>query len=582
MQVFRTHTCGELRKEDIGKEVILAGWVNRIRDHGGIVFIDLRDRFGMTQILLDPGNREMSTESAKIRPEYVIQVEGVVRARPEGLVNPKLPTGEIEVEVKKLKILSSAELPPFEIDGKKEIDEALRLQYRYLDLRRRKMRENLILRHRAAQSIRRYLSERGFIEVETPFLTKSTPEGARDFLVPSRLNPGEFYALPQSPQLFKQMLMIAGLDRYFQIVRCFRDEDLRSDRQPEFTQVDIEMSFVEPSDVMHLIENMMVCVFREVLGIEVEVPFPVLRYREAMEKYGVDKPDLRIPLTIDDLTEIFGEEPFPPQKGKETRVKSLFIPEGEAFSRKTLDTLAQEAREKTLSLSWIKGSREEWTSPLKGKLRESTLAELFARYRFGKNSLLLIASGEGNRVLEFMGNLRLQAGKEKVSPGDFRFCWVVDFPLLEWNEEEKRWDSVHHPFTSPLEEDLPLLEENPALVRARAYDIVLNGYEIGGGSIRIHDTGLQEKIFRLLNLDQPAIQEKFGFFVEALRYGCPPHGGIALGFDRLVMLMCGEESIREVIPFPKTQKGVCLLTGAPSKVEEEQLRTLGIRIVVEK
>jgi aspartyl-tRNA synthetase len=571
-----------LRKEDIGKEVILAGWVNRIRDHGGIVFIDLRDRFGMTQILLDPGNREMSTESAKIRPEYVIQVEGVVRARPEGLVNPKLPTGEIEVEVKKLKILSSAELPPFEIDGKKEIDEALRLQYRYLDLRRRKMRENLILRHRAAQSIRRYLSERGFIEVETPFLTKSTPEGARDFLVPSRLNPGEFYALPQSPQLFKQMLMIAGLDRYFQIVRCFRDEDLRSDRQPEFTQVDIEMSFVEPSDVMHLIENMMVCVFREVLGIEVEVPFPVLRYREAMEKYGVDKPDLRIPLTIDDLTEIFGEEPFPPQKGKETRVKSLFIPEGEAFSRKTLDTLAQEAREKTLSLSWIKGSREEWTSPLKGKLRESTLAELFARYRFGKNSLLLIASGEGNRVLEFMGNLRLQAGKEKVSPGDFRFCWVVDFPLLEWNEEEKRWDSVHHPFTSPLEEDLPLLEENPALVRARAYDIVLNGYEIGGGSIRIHDTGLQEKIFRLLNLDQPAIQEKFGFFVEALRYGCPPHGGIALGFDRLVMLMCGEESIREVIPFPKTQKGVCLLTGAPSKVEEEQLRTLGIRIVVEK
>jgi aspartyl-tRNA synthetase len=580
--VFRTHTCGELRKEDIGKEVILAGWVNRIRDHGGIVFIDLRDRFGVTQILLDPGNREMSTESAKIRPEYVIQVEGVVRARPEGLVNPKLPTGEIEVEVKKLKILSSAELPPFEIDGKKEIDEALRLQYRYLDLRRRKMRENLILRHRAAQSIRRYLSERGFIEVETPFLTKSTPEGARDFLVPSRLNPGEFYALPQSPQLFKQMLMIAGLDRYFQIVRCFRDEDLRSDRQPEFTQVDIEMSFVEPSDVMHLIENMMVCVFREVLGIEVEVPFPVLRYREAMEKYGVDKPDLRIPLTIDDLTEIFGEEPFPPQKGKETRVKSLFIPEGEAFSRKTLDTLAQEAREKTLSLSWIKGSREEWTSPLKGKLRESTLAELFARYRFGKNSLLLIASGEGNRVLEFMGNLRLQAGKEKVSPGDFRFCWVVDFPLLEWNEEEKRWDSVHHPFTSPLEEDLPLLEENPALVRARAYDIVLNGYEIGGGSIRIHDTGLQEKIFRLLNLDQPAIQEKFGFFVEALRYGCPPHGGIALGFDRLVMLMCGEESIREVIPFPKTQKGVCLLTGAPSKVEEEQLRTLGIRIVVEK
>lgn len=579
--MLRTHTCGELRKEHIGREVTLAGWVNRIRDHGGIVFVDLRDRFGITQIVLDSKSEEIYAESLKLRPEYVIQVKGTVRARPEGLVNPKIPTGEIEVEVKALTILSPSELPPFEIDGKKEIDEALRLQYRYLDLRRQKMRENIVLRHRAAQSVRRYLSGEGFVEVETPFLTKSTPEGARDFLVPSRLNPGEFYALPQSPQLFKQMLMIAGFDRYFQIVRCFRDEDLRSDRQPEFTQIDIEMSFVDATDVMRLTENMIACLFGEVLGRSVETPFPVLRYHEAMEKYGVDKPDLRIPITIDDLTDIFRGEPFPPQSEHETRVKALFFPEGETFSRKKLDTLTQEAKGKNLSLSWIKGSSTEWTSPLKGKLKESTFTALFARYQFRENSVLLLASGKRDRLLEFLGSVRLQIGKGTVRPGDFRFCWVVDFPLFEWNDEEKRWDSVHHPFTAPLDEDLPLLEENPASVRAKAYDVVLNGYEVGGGSIRIHDTNLQQTIFRLLNLDEQAIQEKFGFFVEALRYGCPPHGGIALGFDRLVMLMCGEDSIREVIPFPKTQKGVCLLTGAPSRVAEEQLRILGIRIAEE-
>ncbi|MEN3186000.1 MAG: aspartate--tRNA ligase [Atribacterota bacterium] len=576
--MLRTHTCGELRKEHIGKEVTLAGWVNRIRDHGGIVFVDLRDRFGITQIVLDSNQREIYAESLKLKPEYVIQVKGMVRARPEGLVNPKIPTGAIEVEVKALKTLSTSELLPFEIDGKKEIDEALRLRYRYLDLRRPKMRDNIILRHRAAQNIRYYLSREGFVEVETPFLTKSTPEGARDFLVPSRLNPGAFYALPQSPQLFKQMLMVAGFDRYFQIVRCFRDEDLRSDRQPEFTQIDIEMSFVDSLDVMRLTENMVAYLFKEVLGHDVEVPFPVLRYHEAMEKYGVDKPDLRIPVTIDDLTEIFQGESFPSQKDQGILVKALFFPEGEVLSRKKLDALAQEAKGKNLTLSWVKGSTTEWTSPLKGKLKESTFAELFAQYQFQKNSVLLLVSGEKDSLLEFMGNVRLQIGKESVRAGDFQFCWVVDFPLFEWNEEEKRWDSVHHPFTAPLDGDLSLLEDNPSLVRAKAYDVVLNGYEVGGGSIRIHDTNLQQKIFRLLNLNEQAIQEKFGFFVEALRYGCPPHGGIALGFDRLVMLMCGEDSIREVIPFPKTQKGVCLLTGAPSKVEEEQLKVLGIRI----
>ncbi|MGQ9747829.1 MAG: aspartate--tRNA ligase [Candidatus Caldatribacteriaceae bacterium] len=577
--MLRTHTCGELRKKDVGREVVLAGWVNRIRDHGGILFIDLRDRFGITQILLDSSSQEVVSESTRIRPEYVVQVQGIVRARPEGLVNPKLSTGEIEVETKKLNIISPADLPPFEIEGKKEIDEALRLQYRYLDLRRRKMQENLILRHKAAQSIRQYLSKQGFIEVETPFLTKSTPEGARDFLVPSRLNPGEFYALPQSPQLLKQILMISGLDRYFQIVRCFRDEDLRSDRQPEFTQVDIEMSFVEIPDILHLTEQMMVVLFQEVLGKEVQIPFPVLSYHEAMEKYGVDKPDLRIPLVIDDFTELFREELFPPKKERETRVKVLFVSNGETLSRKKLDTFAQEAKRKNLYFSWIKGSLSDWHSPLKGKLQESTLQHIFARYPFQNNSFLLLAAGQKTTLQEFMGQVRLQVGREWMHPQDFRFCWVVDFPLLEWNDEEKRWKSVHHPFTSPKEEDLPFLEKDPASVRAKAYDVVLNGYEIGGGSIRIHDFLLQEKIFRLLKLGDQDVQEKFGFFVKALRYGCPPHGGIALGFDRLVMLMCGEESIREVIAFPKTQKGLCLLTGAPSPVEEEQLQILGIHTV---
>ncbi len=578
--MLRTHTCGELRKSDVGKEVTLAGWVHRIRDHGGIIFLDLRDRWGITQVVVDSRNKEAYGCASEARAEYVVQVRGVVRERPQGLVNPRLATGEIEVHASSFCILSSAEIPPFEVEEKKEVDESLRLRYRYIDLRRRRMQENIILRHRAAQSIRRFLSERDFVEIETPFLTKSTPEGARDFLVPSRLSRGSFYALPQSPQLFKQILMIASFDRYFQIVRCFRDEDLRADRQPEFTQVDIEMSFVDREDVMSLVEELMYTLFRELLGVELSLPFPRLKYEEALERYGTDKPDLRFTLSIDDLTHIFQEEAHGLIAKNENWVafKALFIPHDHLLSRKKLDTFAQEAKDKHLALSWVRKGGEGFSSPLKGKIPDPLFERLVALYPFEEGSVLLLSWGERSKLREFMGDLRSRLGAEVPKKGCFAPLWVVDFPLFEWSEEEKRWTSVHHPFTAPFDEDIPLLEVEPGRVRAKAYDLVLNGYEVGGGSIRIHERSLQEKIFSLLSLTEEEIRKKFGFFVEALRFGCPPHGGIALGFDRLAMLLCGEDSIREVIAFPKTQKGVCLLTGAPSPVEKEQLDILGIAL----
>jgi len=578
--MLRTHTCGELRKEDAGKEVQLTGWVSRLRDHGGILFIDLRDRWGITQLVVD-NKEEIYNQASRVRPEYVIKVKGVVKERPEGLVNPRLSTGDVEIVVKDLEILSSSLLPPFEIEGNKETDESIRLRYRYLDLRRDKVQKNLILRHQVAQLIRRFLSEKEFLEVETPFLTKSTPEGARDFLVPSRLSPGHFYALPQSPQLFKQILMISGMDRYFQIVKCFRDEDLRADRQPEFTQVDIEMSFIEVEDIIQLIEAMMVYVFKESLGVAVDPPFPRLSYDEAMEKYGTDKPDLRIPWEIDDLTELLGQEITSFSRGGNNfAVKALFLPQGEDFSRKKLDVLSERAKENSLSLSWVKGGG---SSPLKNKLSEETWQGMVNKYPFGENALLLLAWGERSNLLNFMGSLRFELGEEWIKDKKpFQFCWITDFPLVDWNEEENRWDSVHHPFTSPREEDLDFLDSHPEKVKSKTYDLVLNGYEIGSGSIRIHQMDLQRRIFNLLNLKEEEIEQKFGFFIEALQYGCPPHGGIALGFDRLIMLMSGESSIREVIAFPKTQKGVCLLTGAPAPVEEKQLEILGISLQKQK
>lgn len=578
--MLRTHTCGELRKEDAGKEVQLTGWVSRLRDHGGILFIDLRDRWGITQLVVD-NKEEIYTQASRVRPEYVIKVKGVVKERPEGLVNPRLSTGDVEIVVKDLEILSSSLLPPFEIEGNKETDESIRLRYRYLDLRRDKVQKNLILRHQVAQLIRRFLSEKEFLEVETPFLTKSTPEGARDFLVPSRLSPGHFYALPQSPQLFKQILMISGMDRYFQIVKCFRDEDLRADRQPEFTQVDIEMSFIEVEDIIQLIEAMMIYVFKESLGVAVDPPFPRLSYDEAMEKYGTDKPDLRIPWEIDDLTELLGQEITSFSRGGNNfAVKALFLPQGEDFSRKKLDVLSERAKESSLSLSWVKGGG---SSPLKNKLSEETWQGMVNKYPFGENALLLLAWGERSNLLNFMGSLRFELGGEWIKDKKpFQFCWITDFPLVDWNEEENRWDSVHHPFTSPREEDLDFLDSHPEKVKSKTYDLVLNGYEIGSGSIRIHQMDLQRRIFNLLNLKEEEIEQKFGFFIEALQYGCPPHGGIALGFDRLIMLMSGESSIREVIAFPKTQKGVCLLTGAPAPVEEKQLEILGISLQKQK
>ncbi len=570
----RTHYAGSLREAHAGEEVVLEGWINRRRDLGGLIFLDLRDREGVVQLLAHPHSPAYPV-AERVRPEWVVRARGRVRLRPEP--NPKLPTGRVEVELSALEVLAEAKTPPFPVDrgwrGEEEgeVGEELRLRYRYLDLRRKRMQENLRLRHRVIKAIWDFLDREGFVQVETPFLTKSTPEGARDFLVPYRQSPGLFYALPQSPQLFKQMLMVAGLDRYFQIARCFRDEDLRADRQPEFTQLDLEMSFVEVEDVLELNERLMAHVFREALGVELSLPFPRLGYREALERFGSDKPDLRFGLELKEVGHLFRESPFALFREAE-KVKALVVPR--ALSRKEvaeLEELAKRQGAKGLAFARVEeGGLGGGVAKHLEPLREALLEALGAR----PGDTLLFAAG-GQEAALALGAVRLRVAELlDLKREGFAFLWVVDFPLFEWDEEEGRWSYMHHPFTSPHPEDLPLLEEDPGRVRALAYDLVLNGTEVGGGSIRIHDPELQRRILRRLGVRE----EEFGFFLEALAHGAPPHGGIAWGLDRLLALMTGSPSIREVIAFPKNKEGKDPLTGAPGPVEEAQLRELGLRL----
>ncbi len=577
---MRTHRCGELRAEHAGEEVALCGWVSHERDHGGVLFVDLRDREGPVQVVFHPQEQPQAHATAsRLRTESVVRVVGDVRRRPEGTVNTALPTGEVEVAARSLEILSESEPPPFPIEDRITADEALRLRHRYLDIRRPEMTGRLRLRHRAFAAIRRFLDGRGFVEVETPMLTRSTPEGARDFLVPSRLSPGRFYALPQSPQLFKQILMVAGLDRYYQIVRCFRDEDLRADRQPEFTQLDIELSFVEEADVQSLIEDLFVEVWREVLGVGLSVPFPRLTYVEAMRRFGSDKPDLRYGMELADLTEAFRGTGFRAFAGAIEAggvVKGFAAPGAAAWSRKDLDGLVVEAQGRGASgLVWIAWSDGQARSPVDRHVSpEEVAAVIEGTGAVDGDLVLLVADAEGRANTVLDGLRRLMAERQGLIPhGEFAFAWITEPPLFEWSEEEERWVSVHHPFTSPATDDL-----SPETARARAYDLVVNGWELGGGSIRIHRPDLQRKVLEALGFAPEDAATRFGFLLEAFRYGVPPHGGIAFGLDRTAMVLAGETNIREVIAFPKTQSGADLLTGAPAPVDDAQLRELGLRL----
>ncbi|MBN1285981.1 MAG: aspartate--tRNA ligase [Anaerolineae bacterium] len=586
--MLKTHTCGELRKEHVGQTVTLAGWVNRRRDHGGLIFIDLRDRWGMTQIVADPAQSgEAHKAASEARGEYVLQVTGVVRARPEEMVNPDLGTGEIELEATVIKILNPAKTPPFYIYSDEKVEEALRMKYRYLDLRRRRMQRNLILRHQVVKYIRDFLAERGFVEIETPVLFKTTPEGARDYLVPSRVHPGKFYALPQSPQQLKQLLMVAGYERYFQIARCFRDEDQRGDRQPEFTQLDLEMSFVERADVMSLIETLMTGIVKDVSDCELLYePFPRLTYKEAMDRFGTDRPDLRYGLELTDVSAIAAKTEFKVFTGAVEAggaVKALVAPGCGDYSRRQaeeLEVIVQEAGAK--GLAWLAVNADGTARGGAARFFEGErLAELLEATGAQPGDLVLFVADEYTMVSAALDALRREFARrlELADPKKISFCWVIDFPLFFWNEEEQRWDPSHHLFTAPLPEDAHLLYTDPGAARGAQYDLVCNGYEVAGGSIRIHDRAMQERVFELIGLDMATARERFGHMLEAFEYGTPPHGGIAPGIDRIVMLLAGEPNIREVIAFPKNQQASDMMADAPSVVEPIQLEELHIRVV---
>jgi aspartyl-tRNA synthetase len=589
--MYRTHTCGELRPEHAGQETVLAGWVHRRRDHGPLIFIDLRDRYGITQVVFDSAIApEAHAIASEARAEYILQVRGLVGTRPEDALNPELATGMIEVRAVLAAVLNPSKTPPLYISKEGGEDEMLRLKYRYLDLRRERMQRNLILRHRVVRFIRDYLDREGFLEIETPILIKSTPEGARDYLVPSRLHPGEFYALPQSPQQLKQLLMVAGYDKYFQIARCFRDEDQRADRQPEFTQLDMEMSFVDREDVLKLIERLFIELAREITPHKrLITPFPRLTYAEALDRFGSDKPDLRYGMEFANLGDTVADSQFAVFRGvleAGGQVKGIRAPGAGGYSRKQLDELvelAKQAGAKGLLWAAIPPESDEVRSSFGKQVAPAELAAIVERMGGQRGDLLIIVADTPKVVVAVLDKLRREFALRLnlADPDLLAWAWVLDFPLVEWNEDEKHWDAVHHPFTAPMDEDLPLMESAPGRVRAKAYDLILNGYEAGGGSIRIHRRDVQQKLFDLLGISRETAQAQFGHMLEAFEYGAPPHGGIAPGIDRIVMLLAGESAIREVMAFPKTQQAVDLMTNAPSPVDDRQLRDLHIRLAPE-